>query len=114
MIGKNCLVGMNSVVMDNVELGDECIVGALSFIKESEKIPTRSLVVGNPAKIIKQVSDEMIAWKTQGTKLYQELPKEMFESFKPCKPLHEIPKDRPQQESLYDTWNKIKAENPKP
>jgi len=114
MIGKNCLVGMNSVVMDNVELGDECIVGALSFVKESEKIPPRSLVVGNPAKIIKQVSDEMIAWKTQGTKLYQELPKEMFESFKPCKPLHEIPKDRPQQESLYDTWNKIKAENPKP
>jgi phenylacetic acid degradation protein/carnitine operon protein CaiE len=114
MIGRNCLVGMNSVVMDNVELGDESIVGASSFIKESEKIPPRSLVVGNPAKIIKQVSDEMIAWKTQGTKLYQELPKEMFESFKPCKPLHEIPKDRPQQESLYDTWNKIKAENPKP
>ena len=114
MIGKNCLVGMNSVVMDNVELGDECIVGALSFIKESEKIPPRSLVVGNPAKIIKQVSDEMIAWKTQGTKLYQELPKEMFESFKPCKPLHKIPKGRPRQESLYDTWNKIKAENPKP
>jgi len=114
MIGRNCLVGMNSVVMDNVELGDESIVGASSFIKESEKIPPRSLVVGNPAKIIKQVSDEMIAWKTQGTKLYQELPKEMFESFKPSKPLNEIPKDRPQQESLYDTWNKLKAENPKP
>src|SRR5678809_639525 len=108
MIGRNCLVGMNSVVMDNVELGDESIVGASSFIKESEKIPPRSLVVGNPAKIIKQVSDEMIDWKTHGTKLYQELPKEMFESLKPCKPLHEIPKDRPQQESLYDTWNKIK------
>lgn len=111
-IGKNCLVGMNSVVMDSVELGDECIVGALSFIKEAEKIPARSLVVGNPAKIIKQVSDEMIAWKTRGTKLYQELPEEMFESLKPCKPLYEIPPDRPQQESLYETWNKIKGENP--
>jgi phenylacetic acid degradation protein len=111
-IGKNCLVGMNSVIMDSVELGDECIVGALSFVKAAEKIPARSLVVGNPAKIIKQVSDEMIAWKTRGTKLYQELPKEMFESLKPCKPLYEIPPDRPQQESLYETWNKIKGENP--
>ena len=112
-IGKNCLVGMNSVIMDNVDLGDECIVGALSFIKEAEKIPPRSLVAGNPAKIIKQVSDEMIAWKTKGTILYQQLPGEMFEWLQPCKPLHEIPNNRPQQESLYDTWNKIKAENPK-
>src|SRR6266550_6930191 len=45
LIGKNCLVGMNSVIMDNVELGDECIVGALSFINEAEKFPPRSLVV---------------------------------------------------------------------
>jgi len=109
-IGRNCLVGMNSVIMDNVDLGDECIVGALSFIKEAAKIPPRSLVVGNPSRIIKQVSDEMIAWKSRGTKLYQQLPKEMFESLKPCKPLHKIPNDRPQQESLYETWNKIKAE----
>jgi len=108
VIGKNCLVGMNSVIMDNVELGDECIIGALSFVKESEKIPARSLVVGNPAKIIKQVSDEMIAWKTRGTKLYQQLPKEMFDLFEPCKPLREVPGNRPQQDGLYDTWNKIK------
>jgi len=113
-IGKNCLVGMNSVIMDDVELGDDCIVGALSFIRESEKIPSRSMVVGSPAKIIKQVSDEMLTWKTKGTQLYQQLPKEMFESCQPCKPLREIPSDRPQQERLYDTWNKIKAENPKP
>jgi len=112
-IGKNCLVGMNSVIMDNVELGDECIVGALSFIKEAQKIPPRSLLAGNPAKIIKEVNDKMISWKTQGTKLYQRLPKEMFESFQPCRPLHEIPTHRPQQESLYETWNKIKGEDPK-
>src|ERR1044072_2782586 len=76
-IGRNCLVGMNAVIMDNVALGDECIVGALSFIKADEKIPARSLLVGNPAKIIKQVSDDMIAWKTAGTRLYQALPGEM-------------------------------------
>ena len=103
-VGKNCLVGMNTVIMDNVELGDECIVGALSFIKEGEKIAARSLVFGNPAKIIKEVSGEMIAWKTKGTELYQQLPKEMFESFMPCEPLREIPEDRPQQGSSYTTW----------
>src|SRR6476469_6076879 len=59
-VGKNCLIGMNSVIMDNADLGDECIVGALSLIKEGEKIPRRSLVVGNPARIMKEVSDEMM------------------------------------------------------
>jgi phenylacetic acid degradation protein/carnitine operon protein CaiE len=108
-IGRNCLVGMNSVIMDNVELGDECIVGALSFIKADEKIPARSLLVGNPAKIIKQVSDEMIGWKTAGTRLYQELPGEMMEGWVACEPLSEIPSDRPEQTSLYKTWNQIKG-----
>ena len=84
-IGKNCLVGMNSVVMDNVQLGDESIVGALTFIKEGEIIPSRSLVVGNPGKIIKEVCDEMMNWKTEGTTLYQQLPKECFDSLRPCK-----------------------------
>ncbi|HMG67720.1 MAG TPA: transferase hexapeptide repeat family protein [Chitinophagaceae bacterium] len=109
VIGKNCLVGMNSVIMDDVDLGDESIVGALSFIKEGEKIPRRSLVVGNPARIIKQVNDEMIAWKSKGTQLYQQLPGELFESLKACEPLREIPRDRPKQENLYETWNKIRS-----
>src|SRR5436189_437423 len=72
-IGKNCLIGMNAVIMDDVELGDECIVGALSFIKAGEIIKCRSLMAGNPAKCIKEVSDEMLQWKTGGTKLYQSL-----------------------------------------
>jgi len=88
-IGKNCLIGMNAVIMDEVELGDECIVGALCFIKQAEKIPARSMLVGNPAKIIKRVSDEMIAWKTEGTHLYQQLPRQCFETLKPCEPLRE-------------------------
>lgn len=107
-IGRNCLVGMNSVIMDNAALGDECIVGALTFIKAGEKIPARSLVAGNPGKIIKQVSDEMIAWKTEGTKLYQALPAEMYQYWKACEPLRELDKDRPSQETLYKTWNEIK------
>ena len=105
-IGKNCLVGMNAVIMDNVELGDECIVGALSFIKQDEKIPARSLIAGNPGKIIKQVTAEMIAWKTEGTKLYQALPKEMFESWKECEPLREIPAGLSVQNETYQPWKK--------
>src|SRR5277367_4900175 len=66
VIGRNCLIGMNSVIMDNVEIGDECIIGALSFIKAGEKIPRRSVVAGNPAKILKEVSEEMLRWKTEG------------------------------------------------
>lgn len=107
-IGKNCLVGMNAVIMDNVDLGDECIVGALTFIKADEKIPAHSMVIGNPSKIIKQVSDEMIRWKTQGTKLYQQLPKEMFEGWKECEPLRKISSPNNLQEANYKTWNENK------
>ena len=105
-IGKNCLVGMNAVIMDNVELGDESIVGALTFIKQDEKIPARSLVAGNPGKIIKQVTDEMIAWKTEGTKLYQALPKEMFESWRESEALRKIPDGLSMQEKTYQRWKK--------
>ena len=106
VIGKNCLVGMNAVIMDNVELGDESIVGALTFIKQDEKIPARSLVAGNPGKIIKQVTEEMIAWKTEGTKLYEALPKEMFESWRECEALRKIPDGLSMQEKTYQRWKK--------
>jgi phenylacetic acid degradation protein len=105
-IGKNCLIGMNAVIMDNVELGDECVVGALAFIKEGEKIPSRSLLAGNPGKIIKQVSDEMIAWKTKGTELYQQLPKECAETLRICEPLREVPEERPIQPQTYKPLDK--------
>jgi carbonic anhydrase/acetyltransferase-like protein (isoleucine patch superfamily) len=107
-IGKNCLVGMNSVLMDNVVLGDECIVGALTLIPADTIIPARKLVVGSPGKIIKDVSDEMIAWKTRGTQLYQQLPAECFATLNACEPLREIPKDRPKQQGIYKTWNETK------
>ena len=107
-IGQNCLVGMNAVIMDNVQLGDECIVGALTFIKADEIIPARSVVVGNPYKIVKQVTTEMIAWKTEGTKLYQQLPGEMYKSWKACEPLREIPANMKQQTGMYKTWNETR------
>jgi carbonic anhydrase/acetyltransferase-like protein (isoleucine patch superfamily) len=107
-IGKSCLIGMNAVIMDNVILGDECIVGALSFIKADEIFETRSLIVGNPAKKIKEVSDEMMKWKTEGTALYQQLPKDMFETWKVCEPLRTVPENIQPQSANYKTWNENK------
>ena len=108
-IGNNCLVGMNAVIMDNVQLGDECIVGALSFIKADEVFENRSLIVGNPAKKIKEVGDEMIAWKTAGTKLYQQLPANLYATLKECEPLTEIPKGKEILTVNFKTWNETKS-----
>src|SRR3954470_10350040 len=96
-IGRNALIGMNAVVMDNAIIGDECIVGALAFIGADQVFEKRQLIVGNPAKAIKEVSDEMIAWKTKGTELYQQLPKDCFNTLRPCEPLRRIPAYRPSQ-----------------
>jgi len=105
-IGRNCLIGMNAVIMDGVELGDECIVGALSFIKQDQIFPPRSLLAGNPAKVIKEVSDEMIRWKTEGTKLYQGLPQQCFDTLKECEPLREYREQTPLFTSDYAPFKK--------
>lgn len=102
-IGKNVLIGMNSVIMDDTNIGDECIVGAMTFVKAESNFSNRSLIVGNPAKVINEVTDEMIAWKTKGTKLYQQLPNECHESLKEVEPLREIPKHMIMQEDVYKT-----------
>ncbi len=105
VIGRNCLVGMNAVLMDNVVLGDECIVGALSFVQAGTAFEARSLVAGSPARKIRNVSDELIAWKTEGTRLYRQLPAEMHRHWRPCEPLTEVPADWEelgrQQEAVY-------------
>jgi carbonic anhydrase/acetyltransferase-like protein (isoleucine patch superfamily) len=103
-VGRNSLVGMNAVLMDNATIGAECIIGALCFVPAEMQIPDRKVVVGNPAKIIKDVSDDMIAWKTEGTKLYQQLPAQLHKSLKPVEPLREVEPDRPTQQTGYKTW----------
>ena len=102
-LGRNCLIGMNAVIMDDAEIGDECIVGAMSFVKAEEKFPKRKLIVGNPAKAIKDISDDMIAWKTKGTQLYQQLPADCHESLQAVEPLREVPENMKMQEEMYDT-----------
>ena len=107
-IGRNALIGMNAVIMDNATVGEECIIGALTFVPADMQIPARKVVVGNPAKIVKDVSDEMIAWKTEGTKLYQSLPKRLVESLRAVEPLREIPAERASQMASYKTWHQTR------
>ena len=108
-IGKNSLVGMNAVIMDDVVVGKECIIGALCFIKGEMIIPDRKIVVGNPAIIKGDVTDEMIKWKIKGTELYQELPYECRNLMKECKPLSEREENRKEkQKIIFETWKKSK------
>lgn len=110
-VGKNSLIGMNAVLMDDVVVGENCIVGALCFVPANMVIPAKSLVVGNPAKIIKEVSDQMIAWKTEGTKLYQQLPTDCYNTLKECEPLREIEENRPpKQQYFFKTWEDKKVD----
>ena len=97
---------MNAVVMDDCEIGANSIIGALCFIPSNTIIAERKIVVGNPAKVVKDVSDEMIEWKSKGTALYQKLPKECVNGLKECEPLREIPAGLPKQENQYKTWKK--------
>jgi carbonic anhydrase/acetyltransferase-like protein (isoleucine patch superfamily) len=103
-IGANALIGMNAVVMDNAVVGAGSIVGALCFVPSEMVIPERSVVVGNPAKIVKEVSDEMLAWKSEGTALYQQLPAAMRATWKEVEPLREVPANRPTQSSTLKHW----------
>jgi phenylacetic acid degradation protein len=110
-IGRNSLIGMNAVVMDNAVIGAECIVGALCFVPAEMEIPPRKVVVGNPAKVVKDVSDEMIAWKTRGTRLYQSLPAQLRDSLKAVEPLRAVDENRKTQQATYATWNQTRKED---
>jgi phenylacetic acid degradation protein len=103
-IGRNALVGMNAVIMDNAVVGAGSIVGALCFVPGEMVIPERKIVVGNPAKIIKDVSDEMLAWKSEGTRLYQELPAILHSTLAPAEPLREVPPDRVAPVGTLRSW----------
>jgi carbonic anhydrase/acetyltransferase-like protein (isoleucine patch superfamily) len=99
---------MNAVIMDNAVIGEGCIVGALCFVPGDMVIPGRKFVVGNPAKIVKDVSDEMLAWKTEGTRLYQQLPQLCHDTLRPCEPLRTPPQEDRVSEARYATWKQTK------
>jgi phenylacetic acid degradation protein len=111
-IGRNALVGMNAVVMDRAVVGAESIVGALSFVPAEMIIPPRVVVAGNPARVLKPVSDAMLDWKSAGTRLYQSLPERLRGSLRPCDPLREPPLERPEQPPGYQTWHETRPSLP--
>lgn len=87
-------------------MGNECIIGALCFVPEVMEISSRKVVACNPVKIVKEVSDEMIKWKSEGTKWYQRLPQELHKTLKECKPLQEVPENRVDHQVGYETWKR--------
>ena len=88
-VGRNAMIGMNAVVMDGAEIGESSIVAALAFVKSDQKIPPRSLVVGIPAKVIRELTDEEIAWKSGGTAVYQKLAERSMSTMREAAPLCE-------------------------
>lgn len=112
-IGRNALVGMNAVVMDHAVVGAGAIVGALSLIREGTEIPDRMIAAGNPARVIKPVTDEMLKWKSEGTTLYQQLPAQLRATLRECEPLRSPPLPPPAgprvQPKSYETWRERKT-----
>lgn len=98
-VKRQALIGMNSVLMDEVVIGDESIVGAMAFVRHGFTCPPRSLVVGAPAKIIRDLEQDEIDWKKQGTHEYLELARRSLESLQPVKPLASDDPDRRRVES---------------
>lgn len=107
-IGRNTLIGMNAVVMDRAMVGDECLVGALTFVPSEMVVPNRKVVVGSPARIVKDVTDAMLAWKTEGTQLYQRLPQFCRDTLREVEPLRRVPANRQSQQGTYRTWVETK------
>jgi carbonic anhydrase/acetyltransferase-like protein (isoleucine patch superfamily) len=101
---KNCLIGMNAVVLDGATIGENSIVGALTLVKSNEVVPDQVLFAGNPGKVIRPLTEDQVAWKTQGTSIYQALPKECFDTLMPVDPLRQIELDRPDHETVYNPW----------
>ena len=93
-IGMNAMVGMNAVVLDDVFIGESSIIGATAFVGAKFECPPRSLVVGVPAKVKRQLSDREVEWKSQGTLEYQELAQRCRATLTKTKALTEVEADR--------------------
>lgn len=101
-IGRNALVGMNAVLMDDVVIGDESIVAANAFVKARFECPPRSLLVGSPAKLLRELSEEEVGWKSEGTRQYHDLAVRSLESLREVEPLPAPQADRPRfDDSIY-------------
>ena len=94
LVGRNAMVGMNAVIMDGAEIGECAIVAAMAFVKANLKIPARSLVMGMPARVVRQITEQELQWKTEGTQVYQQLTRRCLATLRPVAPLTEPEPDR--------------------
>lgn len=94
VIKKNAMVGMNAVVMDGAIVGENSFVAAMAFVKAGMEIPPNVLVAGCPAKVIKELSDKDIGWKSEGTRIYQHLAERHALTGTECEPLAEVESNR--------------------
>ena len=103
-VGRNALIGINAVLMDDVQVGENSIIGALAFVKEGTEIPPGTLFAGSPAKLIRELSEKEIGWKTRGTEVYQHLARQHAATEKEVEPLREVEADRPRvPDVMYET-----------
>ncbi len=94
-IKRNALVGMNAVVMDHAVVGENAFVAAMAFVKAGMQVPDNTLVAGTPARVIRELTDKEIGWKSEGTAQYQQLAVRSRNTLRPVTPLREVEPDRP-------------------
>ena len=102
-VGRGVLVGMNSVVMDGTVIGEFSFVGANSFVPADVDVPPRHVIAGNPAKVLRELTDEELAWKANGTRVYQELARRSLATLRPVEPLAALEENRPMLSANRDT-----------
>ncbi len=107
-IGRNALVGMNAVVMDNADIGEDALVAAMSFVKAGMQVPPRTLVAGQPARVVRELSDKEIAWKSQGTAEYQDLTRRCHATLVEVAPLGAEEEGRPRLGGGHVTLDKAR------
>lgn len=95
IVGEDAMVGMNAVVMDEAVIAPRSIVGAGALVKAGFQCEPASLIVGTPAKVLRMLNDNEIAWKAKGTEEYQRLTRRSLASLEECQPLEEAESDRP-------------------
>jgi phenylacetic acid degradation protein len=98
-IGQNALIGMNAVILDNAVIGAENLVAALSLVRSDTVTPDRSLVVGNPAKVVKTFEPHQVTWRNDGNGEYQRLARAALTEIFEVAPLAAVEPDRPRPRS---------------
>jgi phenylacetic acid degradation protein len=94
-VRRDALVGMNAVVMDEAVVGERAIVAACAFVPAGMKLAEQTLVAGVPAKVIRMLKDEEVAWKKTGTETYQDLTRRCLATMQEVQPLEQAEADRP-------------------